>query len=194
MESNKDTNKPNQEKGMPSTTGQKQKVSTPHTEKANLTSYSFVRSPEDAETSNSPSSPQIPSGKHQPKYTQMPLQMMQVPAGQYPQNFPGMIPNYMNPSPVYPPGMFGGVGPKPILTSPSPTDPRIAFQDIPYQEASAGNTPQSQIDPSPTAENLIPGILRDEIDNKTYTFPGKVQDKVDSNGNFFTKFAIFSIN
>ena len=37
---------------------------------------------------------------------------------------------------------------------------------------SAGNTPLSQqIDPSPTAERLLPGFLKDEINNKVPVDP-----------------------
>jgi hypothetical protein len=184
MESTQGTNQNMNDVKPSSIEDQKMKSNNPNQEKANMTTYSFVRNTENSQQMNASSSPPAFQENSQQNFTQIHPQMVQMPQGQYNQMIPGMSPNFINTTPVYPPGMYGG-GMQSLLSSASPTDPRITFQDIPYtHDNSANNTPLSQVDPSPTAETLIPGILRDEMDNKTYTFPGKTNDEESSNGKF----------
>jgi len=159
--------------------GQPQKNLKIGQEKTSLTSYSFARHNEEPNSASSPTSP--PPLKDQPgqqNFVQLHPQMVQHPPGQYSQMPPGMMINYGNQqmghlSGVYPPLN----GPKPVLTSSSPTDPRLVFNDMQFMvDSSPANTPGSQIDPSPTAEALIPGFLKDEIDNKNYSFPNATQE------------------
>lgn len=179
----------------------------PH-EKANLTSYSFVRNNEEPNSANSPSSPPpLKENPAQSNFMHINPQLTQMPQPGYGQMPPQMMMNFAAPSPQYPP-MYGQPmkGPEPILTSTSPSDPRIVFHDMQFMhDNSANNTPCSQVDPSPTAETLIPGFLKDEIDNsenvpktgavseqqttsdqaKPYTFPSKKVDDSPQQGKFW---------
>lgn len=157
-------------------------------EKTSLTSYSFARHNEEPNSASSPSSP--PALKEQidqQKFIHLYPQITQPPPGQFGQMPPMVMMNYgsqglHNPSGIYP----SLNGPKPVLTSPSPTDPRLVFNDMQFlYDSSAGNTPCSQIDPSPTAETLIPGFLKDEIDNKTYSFPDATQEVRTKDGRLY---------
>lgn len=181
METQKEVNSKGYETGITPLEQQRAKLPTQDQGKRNMTSYSFARNTEEPNSASSPTTPPIPKeSSTQQTYSQSYLAMPQFSQGGFNQIPPQMMMNFTSPAPMYPPGMFqpgASQGPKPVLTSPSPTNPRIIFQDMQFmQDVSAGNTPCSQIDPSPTAETLIPGFLKDEIDNKTYTFPSKQVD------------------
>lgn len=85
-----------------------------------------------------------------PNYAQYPNQM--------PMNYPQTA------------GFSGGAYPpsqmqeeKAGAQAPSPKDPRLFFSDSQFAgENSSGNIPQTQIDPSPTAEKLLPGFITEE--------------------------------
>jgi hypothetical protein len=181
MEENKETENINFETGTPDQNNQNLKINNPQIEQRNMTSYSFVRNNEDSDRVSLPSTPPIgherPSGQN---YIQTPSQVNQVSQAQYGQMPPQMPMGYGNQSQGYPNMMYAPPvkTTSPIIGVRPPGDLRIAFQDnIPlYNDTSNGGTPCSQVDPSPTAENMIPGFLKDEIGNKTYILPNKISD------------------
>ena len=163
-ESQKDKNKNPNSLSQP-----KPKVPTQQQEKTSLTSYSFARNKEEPNSGDSVTTPP-PSNqsKTPPNYIPVPPHMAQVPPSQFNQIPPQMMMNYTSPSPTYPPMYPPQMkGAKPVIQSNSPNHPMIPFQDMQYmQDGSGNNTPMGQVDPSPTAETLIPVFLQDEIDHK----------------------------
>lgn len=146
METQKEAHSKGAETGLNSKEQQKAKFPVQDQGKRNMTSYSFARNNEEPSSATSPATPPIPKeSSTQQTYTQGHQPMSQMPQGVYNQMPPHMMMNFASPSPAYPPGMFqhgASKGPKPVLTSPSPTNPRIIFQDMQFmQDISAGNTP-----------------------------------------------------
>lgn len=143
----------------------KQKSFSWGTEKKGLTSYSFVRNNETPQEERSNTATLIsddsssgfighPSSQFANQYDRV--------GSNYMLNF--QSPPTVFPSQMYPPQMSPV---NPMYQSPSPNNLRIAFQDFQYGvDPSPTNAGYSQIDPSPTAETLIPSFIKDEIDSK----------------------------
>ena len=110
---------------------------------------------------NSSNSP--PLAQETGSFEQVP-QMNQMMPPNYNQYHPQAM-NYQPPS-GYPREMYGYEHPgeaKGVVQGQSPKDGSIFFSDPQYHgDNTGGNTPHSQIDPSPTAEKLIPGFINDE--------------------------------
>lgn len=178
MEANKDdpqreNSNQSQNTQRPTQGFQRPKLSGQQQEKTNLTSYSFARNKDEPASGDSITTPPLASDDqtHQ-NYMPMPPQMAGMPPSGYGQMPPHMM-NYAQPAPsygpMYPHPMKGG---KAVLTSASPNHPMIPFHDIQFMhDASGNNTPTCQVDPSPTAETLIPGFLKDEFTNSQVPVP-----------------------
>ena len=142
----------------------KQKSLSGGPEKKTLTSYSFVRNNETPREEGSNNSPPCIEDEAIKNF-------MSVPQPQFPPQYDWVGTNFVlkfpSPPPVFPTQMYPQHHINPMYQSTSPNNLRIAFQDMQYCiDPSPTNTGHSQIDPSPTAENLIPSFIKDDIDSK----------------------------
>lgn len=169
----------------------KQKSFSCGTEKKNLTSYSFVRNNETPQEEGSNSSSIL---KDDPS-----AGFIGHPSSQFTNHYDrggsNFVLNFSSPPPVFQPQMFPPQlsAVNPMYQSPSPNNLRIAFQDFQYGvDPSPTNTGHSYVDPSPTAETLIPSFIKDEIDNKVSNPVLKARE-VPAQGNYnqFVKYLNF---